>query len=61
MIIYGGSSLNGGTVSSHGDHRIGMMLAIAAQLCKDEVILENPEAISVSYPNFFNHLNSLKK
>jgi 3-phosphoshikimate 1-carboxyvinyltransferase len=60
MIIYGGSSLTGGTVSSHGDHRIGMMLAIAAQICKGEVILENPEAISVSYPNFFAHLNSLK-
>jgi 3-phosphoshikimate 1-carboxyvinyltransferase len=61
MIIHGGSTLTGGTVSSHGDHRIGMMLAIASLLCKDKVELENPEAISVSYPNFFNHLNSLKK
>jgi 3-phosphoshikimate 1-carboxyvinyltransferase len=61
MIIHGGTTLRGGTVSSHGDHRIGMMLAIASLLCKDEVQLENPEAISVSYPNFFSHLNSLKK
>ncbi|MEH7176675.1 3-phosphoshikimate 1-carboxyvinyltransferase [Neobacillus vireti] len=61
MIIHGGASLKGGTVSSHGDHRIGMMLAIASLLCKDHVELENPEAISVSYPNFFGHLNSLKK
>jgi 3-phosphoshikimate 1-carboxyvinyltransferase len=61
MIIQGGTALKGGTVSSHGDHRIGMMLAIASLLCKDEVHLENPEAISVSYPNFFSHLNSLKK
>ncbi|MFL6557242.1 MAG: 3-phosphoshikimate 1-carboxyvinyltransferase [Bacillus sp. (in: firmicutes)] len=61
MIIYGKSKLHGGTVSSHGDHRIGMMLAIAALLCKDEAELENPEAISVSYPNFFSHLNSLIK
>jgi 3-phosphoshikimate 1-carboxyvinyltransferase len=61
MIIQGGTALKGGTVSSHGDHRIGMMLAIASLLCKDEVQLENPEAISVSYPNFFSHLNSLKK
>jgi 3-phosphoshikimate 1-carboxyvinyltransferase len=60
MIIHGGTTLTGGTVSSHGDHRIGMMLAIASLLCKDKVELENPEAISVSYPNFFNHLNSLK-
>ncbi|SDM45423.1 3-phosphoshikimate 1-carboxyvinyltransferase [Bacillus sp. OK048] len=60
MVIHGGSTLSGGTVSSHGDHRIGMMLAIASLLCKDQVNLENPEAISVSYPNFFSHLNSLK-
>ena len=60
MVIHGGSTLSGGTVSSHGDHRIGMMLAIASLLCKDQVKLENPEAISVSYPNFFSHLNSLK-
>ncbi|MBT2733308.1 3-phosphoshikimate 1-carboxyvinyltransferase [Bacillus sp. ISL-7] len=61
MIIYGKSVLSGGTVSSHGDHRIGMMLAIAALLCENEAELVNPEAISVSYPNFFAHLNSLIK
>ncbi|MBY0145468.1 3-phosphoshikimate 1-carboxyvinyltransferase [Neobacillus niacini] len=60
MIIHGGTTLTGGKVSSHGDHRIGMMLAIASLLSKDIVELENPDAISVSYPNFFNHLNSLK-
>ncbi len=61
MIIYGKTSLTGGTVSSHGDHRIGMMLAIAAAICSEEVYLENPSAISVSYPNFFTHLNNLIK
>ncbi|WP_462412029.1 3-phosphoshikimate 1-carboxyvinyltransferase [Neobacillus sp. Marseille-QA0830] len=59
MIIHGNSKLHGGTVSSHGDHRIGMMLSIAELLCDGEVILEQPEAISVSYPNFFIHLNQL--
>lgn len=61
MIIYGKSRLLGGTVSSHGDHRIGMMLAVAATICSQDVHLENPSAISVSYPNFFIHLNNLKK
>jgi 3-phosphoshikimate 1-carboxyvinyltransferase len=59
MVIHGQSTLRGGTVSSHGDHRIGMMLAVAALLSTEEVLLEKPEAISVSYPNFFDHLNSL--
>ncbi len=61
MIIYGNSKLSGGTVSSHGDHRIGMMLSIAAAICQEEVYLENPGAISVSYPDFFTHLNNLKR
>ncbi|WP_374049599.1 3-phosphoshikimate 1-carboxyvinyltransferase [Neobacillus sp. OS1-2] len=59
MIIHGKTPLDGGSVSSHGDHRIGMMLSIAALLCKNDVELEQSEAISVSYPNFFDHLNNL--
>lgn len=61
MIINGRANLGGGTVSSHGDHRIGMMLAIAAAVCKEDVYLENSQAVSVSYPDFFKHLNSLVK
>jgi 3-phosphoshikimate 1-carboxyvinyltransferase len=59
MIINGPTRLHGGKVSSHGDHRIGMMLAIAALICNEEVILENAEAINVSYPNFFASLEQL--
>lgn len=59
MIVHGKSSLQGGVVNSHGDHRIGMMLAIAALLSEQNVFLENPEAIAISYPEFFSHLDSL--
>ncbi|SFA98575.1 MULTISPECIES: 3-phosphoshikimate 1-carboxyvinyltransferase [unclassified Bacillus (in: firmicutes)] len=59
MVIYGRSSLKGGIVSSHGDHRIGMMLSVASLICNGDVDLENQEAISVSYPEFFSHLDSL--
>lgn len=59
MIINGKIGLHGGKVSSHGDHRIGMMLAVASLVCDAEVELENAEAISVSYPSFFTHLESL--
>lgn len=60
LIIDGPTPLHGATVTSYGDHRIGMMLAVAALLVKDgEVELENPEAVSVSYPNFFEDLNQL--
>lgn len=52
LIIHGPTPLHGGTVDSHGDHRIGMMLQIAALLTDDIVELNNPEAINISYPNF---------
>ncbi|MGG3450028.1 3-phosphoshikimate 1-carboxyvinyltransferase [Domibacillus aminovorans] len=61
MIIRGKSKLHGGSVSSHGDHRIGMVMAIAALIADGEVKLENPEAIAVSYPEFFEHVNQLIK
>lgn len=60
MIIYGGTDLRPSLVDSHGDHRIGMMLAIASCLAKGETVVENSEAISISYPNFFQHLEELK-
>lgn len=61
MIIYGKTTLHGAKVSSRKDHRIGMMLQIAALICQEETILENAEAISISYPNFFTDLDHLTK
>lgn len=59
MIIRGGTPLKGGLVHSHGDHRIGMAMAMAALVAQGEVSLNGFEAIRVSYPNFFTDLNQL--
>lgn len=60
MIIKGKTSLHGAKVHTFGDHRIGMMTAIAALLVKDgQVELERAEAINTSYPNFFDDLEGL--
>ena len=60
MIIQGETPLKGASVHTYGDHRIGMMTAIAALLVKDgNVELERAEAINTSYPNFFAHLEDL--
>ncbi|HFR3551588.1 TPA: 3-phosphoshikimate 1-carboxyvinyltransferase [Streptococcus suis] len=62
MIIEGPTPLHGATVNTFGDHRIGMMTAIAALLAQDgDVVLERAEAINTSYPAFFYHLESLVK
>lgn len=60
MIIQGKTPLKGASVHTYGDHRIGMMTAIAALLVKDgNVELERAEAINTSYPDFFAHLEGL--
>ncbi|MBM7619539.1 3-phosphoshikimate 1-carboxyvinyltransferase [Bacillus tianshenii] len=60
MIINGGTKLEGAVLDSYGDHRIGMMGAIASLIANGETVLENEEAINVSYPSFFEHLNRLQ-
>ncbi|KGL41044.1 3-phosphoshikimate 1-carboxyvinyltransferase [Listeria newyorkensis] len=59
MIIEGQQNLHGATVKSYGDHRMGMMLQIAALLADSDVMLENAEAVKVSYPTFFEDVASL--
>ena len=60
MIIKGKSPLHGARINTFGDHRIGMMTAIAALLVADgEVELDRAEAINTSYPSFFDDLETL--
>ncbi|MGO2940619.1 MAG: 3-phosphoshikimate 1-carboxyvinyltransferase [Pseudolactococcus laudensis] len=60
MIIKGKTNLNGATINTQGDHRIGMTAAVAALLVTDgDVILERAEAIQTSYPAFFEDLSHL--
>lgn len=61
FIINGPTKLHGAVVSSYDDHRIAMMLQIAALLVdsNEEVHLINPECVNISYPEFFNEINKL--
>ncbi|WP_086444466.1 3-phosphoshikimate 1-carboxyvinyltransferase [Candidatus Enterococcus lemimoniae] len=60
LIIHGKTPLYGANVTSYGDHRIGMMLQIAALLVESGTVeLDKAEAISVSYPRFFDDLTKL--
>lgn len=60
MIVRGKMQLHGNVVNSYGDHRIGMMLGIAACIADGEVIIENSDAVAVSYPDFFQQLHTLQ-
>ncbi|MGO2083167.1 3-phosphoshikimate 1-carboxyvinyltransferase [Vagococcus sp.] len=62
LIIEGKTPLKATQVDSYGDHRMGMMLQIAALLVKEgHVVLAHSEAVSVSYPHFFTDLERLVK
>ena len=59
LTVYGGASLRGGTVDSCNDHRIVMAAAIAATACQEPVTILGAEAVSKSYPDFFEVFRSL--
>ena len=60
MIITGPTPLHGAELETFGDHRIGMMVAIAALLVSDgNVVLDRAEAINTSYPSYFEDLETL--
>jgi 3-phosphoshikimate 1-carboxyvinyltransferase len=54
-----GGQLQGGTVRSHGDHRIAMALAAAAVAARGPVDIEDAECVAKSYPGFFEDLASV--
>ena len=49
--IHGGR-LQGGTVDSHGDHRIAMAFAVAGQLADREVQVRDVASVATSFPDF---------
>lgn len=60
LTILGKTSLAGGvTVDCHGDHRIAMMLAVAATRCKKPITLTGAECVAKSYPRFWEDYTSL--
>ena len=61
FVISGRQKIKGGKISTKGDHRIGMAMAIAGLIADTPISIEQPEAIHVSYPQFFEHINLLTK
>lgn len=59
LAIKGVETLSGGTVPGHNDHRIVMMAAAAACISLGDVVITGCEAVSKSYPKFFEDYVSL--
>ena len=60
LTVHGTGFLRGGTVDAANDHRIVMAAAIAASLCESPVVIRGAEAVSKSYPTFFEDLAAVK-
>lgn len=59
LTVRGSEHLNGGTVSSFGDHRIAMSAAIASAVCCAPVTVEQAQAVAKSYPAFWEDMERL--
>lgn len=57
----GAGRLHGATIDPHEDHRIAMAFAIAALGAEGETIIRDPQCVAISFPNFFDLLESLLK
>lgn len=51
-IVIKNSEIQGGTVHSHGDHRIAMSFAVASLRAKGEIVIRDCANVATSFPNF---------
>jgi 3-phosphoshikimate 1-carboxyvinyltransferase len=59
FVVRGTGGLRGGTIHSHGDHRLAMLGAIAGLASEEGVEVVGMEAAEVSYPAFASDIGSL--
>lgn len=59
FVVHGPCRLKGSAVSSQGDHRIAMAMAVAGLVAEGRTKIEDSGAVSVSYPDFFRDLSAL--
>lgn len=59
MRIRGVGRLQGAVVSSHGDHRLAILLGVAGLFAQGETVIRNSQVVAVSYPGFWRDLERL--
>jgi 3-phosphoshikimate 1-carboxyvinyltransferase len=59
IAIHGGARLKGAGLSSFGDHRTCMAMAIAALAADGKSEIDGIECVSKSFPGFFDVLGGL--
>ncbi|WP_448583803.1 3-phosphoshikimate 1-carboxyvinyltransferase [Thermocrinis sp.] len=57
--IEGSHSLKGAVIKTYADHRIAMSFSIAGLIAEGDTIIDDPDCVAVSYPEFYKHLEEL--
>ena len=57
----GGARLSGALVNAAGDHRLAMAFAVAALGAESDTVVQGADAVSVSYPGFFEQLEGVSR
>ena len=58
--IFGNGQFIGGEFDTYDDHRIAMSVAISSIIAKNKTVINDHEVASISYKNFYKHLEQLK-
>jgi 3-phosphoshikimate 1-carboxyvinyltransferase len=59
MVVPGGQRFRGAHVTSGGDHRMAMALAVAALVADGETLIDDVECVQTSFPTFVDLVNTL--
>jgi len=57
MRIVGSTSSLRGRIATHGDHRLAMAFGVLGALPGNEIVVDDPGCVDVSYPGFWRDLS----
>jgi 3-phosphoshikimate 1-carboxyvinyltransferase len=61
LVVEGSSAPLRGLVRTHGDHRIAMAFGVLGALPGNEIEIDNPACVAVSYPAFWDDLARISR
>lgn len=56
----GGKKLKGTLIETFNDHRIAMAFSIAGLIADGETVIDNPNCVKISFPNFYEILKNIQ-
>jgi 3-phosphoshikimate 1-carboxyvinyltransferase len=59
FVVRGSTGPLRGRVATHGDHRMAMAFGILGALPGNEIEIDDPACVAVSYPAFWSHLSAV--